>query len=557
VFSSGVLLFEMLTGRAAFNGPSAIETLNAILHEHPPALTGGLAIVDADRVIQRALMKAPSERYQSAGDMARDLKTCLARTDLSNAVSVRVATRLMVLPFRMLRPDPAIDFLAFSLPDAITVSLSGLESLIVRSSLVASRYGGDPPNLATLAHEAAIDAVVTGSLLQAGGLVRVNVQLIEVPSGTVLWSHAAQVPVDDMFQVQDAVCSAVVEALALPLSSREQRMLRRDVPAGSEAYAHYLRANRLSATSSQWAAAVESYQRAVEADPAYAPAWARYGRCLRIMSKYGQTADAAVWRREADEAIQRAFRINPDLSLAHHLYTHFEVDAGRASDAMLRLLGRVRHCATDPELFAGLVHACRYVGLLDASLAAHDRAVRLDPSIRTSVAHTHFLAGDFERAIALDVDDPPYLSALALVALERGAEALDLCERAMTHPPANEHLMFLMKSIRAYLTGECAAARESIDRLQGEFPAFSDPEGLYYWAQVSAGLGDSAGALTMLSRAVETGLHSVSAYEQNPVLKRLHPSSALADIIERARVQQNAAARAFVEADGPRLLGIS
>ena len=101
-----------------------------------------------------------------------------------------------------------------------------------------------------------MDAVVTGSLLQSAGLVRVSVQLVEVPSGTVLWSHAAQVPLDDMFQIQDTVCSAVVEALALPLSSREQRLLRRDVPASSEAYAHYLRANRLSATSSQWLAAM-------------------------------------------------------------------------------------------------------------------------------------------------------------------------------------------------------------------------------------------------------------------------------------------------------------
>ena len=128
-----------------------------------------------------------------------------------------------------------------------------------------------------------MDAVVTGSLLQSSGLVRVSVQLVEVPSGTVLWSHAAPGPVDDMFQIQDAVCSAVVEALALPLSSREQRLLRRDVPASSEAYAHYLRANRLSASSSQWHAAharpISGRSKPIRS---YAPAWARFGRCLRV-----------------------------------------------------------------------------------------------------------------------------------------------------------------------------------------------------------------------------------------------------------------------------------
>ena len=285
LFAVGSLLFEMLSGRPAFNGAAPIDALHSVLHEQPPALVGSMAVVDADRVIQRALMKSPKERYQSAEEMARDLRRCLAKGDLAGTVVARATTRLMVLPFRILRPEPAIEFLAFSLPDAITVSLSGLESLVVRSSLAAASYAADPLDLRTLASDANVDAIVTGSLLPAGGLVRVSVQLVEVPSGTVLWSHAAQVPLDDLFQIEDAVCSAVVEALALPLSSREQRLLRRDVPSNSEAYAHYLRANRLSNNSTQWLLAREAYQQAVEADPSYAPAWARYGRCLRVIGK--------------------------------------------------------------------------------------------------------------------------------------------------------------------------------------------------------------------------------------------------------------------------------
>lgn len=115
----------MLSGKPAFNGPSTVEALHAVLHDQPPALVGSLAIVDTDRVIQRALMKNPDERYQTAEEMRAALAECLARGGLSGTVSARATTRLMVLPFRMLRPDPSIDFLAFSLPDAITVSLSG------------------------------------------------------------------------------------------------------------------------------------------------------------------------------------------------------------------------------------------------------------------------------------------------------------------------------------------------------------------------------------------------------------------------------------------------
>jgi tetratricopeptide (TPR) repeat protein len=435
------------------------------------------------------------------------------------------------------------------------VSLSGLESLIVRSSLAAAKYGAEQPDLRAIGSEAGVDAVVTGSLLRAAGLVRVSVQLVEVPSGTVLWSHAAQVPLEDMFQIQDAVCSAVVEALALPLSSREQRLLRRDVPASSDAYAHYLRGNRLSASSSHWPAALEAYQRAVEADPSYAPAWARYGRCLRIMSKYGTGPEAVALQEQAEEALQRAFRINPDLSLAHHLYTHFEVDAGRPVDAMVRLLDRVRGCSSDPELYAGLVHACRYAGLLDASLAAYARATRLDPAIRTSVAHTLFMTGEFTRVIECDVDNPPYLTLLAMYMLGRQREALALCDRGDPGSPGNEHLLLVIDAIRALLEGRIGAGRAAVAGLR-QYTAFSDPEGLYLWAQILTALGDIEPATDLLTRAVDTGFYAVRGLEESPLLAPLRARPIYPDILARARAGYDAAVRAFDAAGGPRLLGL-
>jgi eukaryotic-like serine/threonine-protein kinase len=554
LFAVGSVLFEMLSGRPAFTGSNAVEALHAVLHEHPPALVGSLAVVDADRVIQRALMKNRDERYPTAEAMARDLRACLARGDLSGSVVARATTRLMVMPFKIPRPDPSIDFLAFSLPDAITVSLSGLESLVVRSTLAAPAYSQGTIDLRTLAADAGVDAIVTGSLLQAGGLVRVNVQLIEVPSGTVLWSHAAQVPAEDMFQIQDTVCSAVVEALALPLSSREQRMLRRDVPASSDAYAQYLRANRLSADSTSWQLARESYERAVEADPSYAPAWARFGRCLRIMGKYGRGPEATECRALAEEAFQRAFRINPELSVAHNLYTYMEVESGRALPAVLRLIGRIRERTSDPELYAGLVHACRYTGLLDASIAAFQRAKRLDPAIRTSAAHSYFMSGDFERAIEVDCDDPPYVSVLSMLALGRATEAIAVRRESRTRTPANVHLIEIVDAFTAIVDGDPGRGREAVNRLR-EFPAFRDPEGHYYWAQAAANLGDFDNALDMLAQAVESGFHCVQGLEA-PSFDSLRSLPRFAQLADRAREHQSAAVHAFAEADGPKLLGL-
>jgi TolB-like protein len=125
----------------------------------------------------------------------------------------------MVLPFRLLRPDAEIDFLAFSLADAVTHSLSGLESLVVRSTIAATQFAAAASDLKTIASMANVDVVLSGTLLRSGNALRVSAQLVEAPTGTVLWSHTSQVSLGDIFQLQDALARHIVESLALPLSA--------------------------------------------------------------------------------------------------------------------------------------------------------------------------------------------------------------------------------------------------------------------------------------------------------------------------------------------------
>ena len=107
------------------------------------------------------------------------------------------------------------------------------------------------------------------------------------------------------------------------------------------------------------------------------------------------------------------------------LYTNHEVELGRAEEALLRLLKRAQERAGDPELFAGLVQACRYSGMLDAAVAAHERARQLDPGIGTAIAHAYLAQGDADRAASSGASDPP-VGALALQLMGRDAEAIDL-----------------------------------------------------------------------------------------------------------------------------------
>jgi TolB-like protein/tetratricopeptide (TPR) repeat protein len=555
IFASGLVLYEMLSGRAAFGGTSAIDVLHAVVHEHPPALLGSPAVVDLDRVIQRAVSKAREDRYQSAEDMATDLRASMSRGDAGEVTRARATKRLVVLPFRVLRPDPEVDFLAFSLPDAITISLSALDSLTVRSSLAAARFSEGPLELRTLASDLGVEAAITGTLLHAGKSVRVAVQLIEVPSGTVRWSHTAQVLLDDLFTIQDSVCSAVVDAFALKLSKKEHDVLRQDVPATAEAYEQYLRANRLSTTATHWPLARDLYLKAVDADPSYAPAWARLGRVLRNIGKYGlDTATRANYQR-GEEAFQRAFALNPDLPLAHNLYTYMEVETGRALNAVQRLLGRLRSRTNDPDLYAGLVQACRYVGLLEASVAAYHRATRIDPAIGTSVAHSYFMLGQYQRATEVDSDRPPYISVISFIALRQYDEAKAIAEASKAHAGAHPHVELMIQLFEAMLTGRIADGRKVLAALT-DFAGFNDPEGWYYWAQGAAFLEDPEYALELLTRAVTTGFSCPRALESTPLFDGMRSSSEFARLVAQAREGHETAVIAFAQADGHRLLGL-
>src|SRR6185369_17190239 len=111
LFAAGAILFEMLAGRPAFVGRTIVEVLQATLHEQPPALTGSPAIAAADRVIRKALAKRPDERPPSAESMAEELRAVAGLAGHDTAIVAQALTRLVVLPFRVLRPDPEVDFL--------------------------------------------------------------------------------------------------------------------------------------------------------------------------------------------------------------------------------------------------------------------------------------------------------------------------------------------------------------------------------------------------------------------------------------------------------------
>ena len=554
LFAAGAILFEMLCGRPAFGGRTIVDVLHATLHEQPPALTGSPAVAAVDRVIRRALAKRPADRPISADHMAEELRSVHGATSDETPALAQALTRLVVLPFRVLRPDPETDFLAFSLPDAISTSLSGIGSLVVRSSATAARYGGDSPDLKVLASEADVDRVVMGTVVRAGDQLQATAQLVEAPGGTLLTSHTIQAPLGDLFRLQNDLARRVVEALSLPLAGGLTPPTP-DAPKNARAYELYLRANELERTYAGLTEARDLYRHALDLDPRFAPAWAHLGRCYRVIGKYVENAPDS--EAKAEDAFKRAIALDPRLTIAHKFYAQLEADIGQAQHALVRLLGEAARHGNDPELFAGLVHVCRYCGLYEESLLAHREARRLDPNVTTSVEGTLLLMEHVDRlvsvqppAIAAGADDGIRVMGLGLAG--RHAEAREALAQ-MRHAPIPSFQAW-SQFLRAWLEDRPKDMLGLLSTL-GALKIQEDPEAMFVQGWMLCAAGEHAAGLTYLERAVGKGYYAAPALSGGRQFDGLRRNADFQALVAQAEAGRRQALAAFREAGGEKLLG--
>jgi len=556
LFAVGAILFEMLAGRPAFAGRSFAEIIHATRYEQPPALTGSPAVTALDRVIRRALSKRPADRPASAEAMAEQLRAVESVGDDRTPVLARALTRLVVLPFRVLRPDPETDFLAFSLPDAISTSLSGHGSIILRSSAVAARFAGEAPDLKALAAEADVDVVVMGSLLRAGDQLRAAAQLVEAPGGTLLTSHTVQSSLGDLFRLQDDIAHRVADAIVSPLTGGPVSPASGITP-DARAYELYLRANELARTYNGLIKARDLYQSSLELDSRFAPAWAYLGRCHRVIGKYIDASDESEAR--AEEALRRALALSPRLTIAHKFFANLEADMGRAQDALVRLLGEAERHGNDPELFAGLVHACRYCGLFEQSIAAHTEARRLDPNVPTSIEQTLLMTGNIDRLLAIEpprlvagADDGIRVIGLGLAGRRDEARAKLVQMRQLSRIPAFESWI-------DYLTAWLDRRRTEMDGRMSVFRHLKiqeDPEAIFQEGWLLCDLDDDKTGLDFLRRAIEKRYWVVDTLMNSRQFDRLRNDREFQALVARAREGRERALIAYRDAGGERLLGV-
>jgi len=559
IYAVGAVLFEMLAGRPPFRGENAIDLIYAALHEQPPALQGPTAVVALDRVIRRAMAKPPDARYATADAMAAELRAVTMHDDATAgvAVPVRALTRIVVPPVRLTRPDAEIDFLSFGLAEAMSGSLASLAGTVVRAPAIAAAWAVSDTDPRKLAAHADVDLVISGSLLRSGTQLRATVQLVDATNGSVLGAETVKGSLADVFVLEEEMSKAAISLItrragaSAPAPAGNER---RDVPANARAFELFLRGNDAMRDSTNVELARGLFENAVREDPGFAPAWAMLGRCQRFVGKF--IADREVNMRLAEESLHRAIALSPNLPSAHRYLTHIESERGRADAAIGRLLEQARRSRNDPQIFAGLVHALRYAGLVRESLAAHDEARRLDPTVATSVEYTLVLLNDpaLDDRLRGPNGTTPVVHATALIwALrEPGPMGRDRFDSILAQPLTPGFRV----SIEALRAAAAGTREEALEAIATAIRAHDDPEALFLLALGYARINEIALGIPLLRDVVRSGYSPVDMLASDPLIDQLRASPEFDSILASARARRATATLIFERGGGRTLLGV-
>ena len=290
LYALGALLFEMTTGRRPFSGDDVLSLLYQIAHEPAPLLRvvrPGLS-AELEAVVARCLEKAPLRRFSDAGALLRALRG--DSSDDGRGLPTRASSfagrapesgtgkgiqSLVVLPFENRSGDPAQEFFADGMTDALIADLAQIAALRVISRTSAMRFKGIHPPLSELARDLRVDGVVEGSALRVGDRVRITVQLVDVASDRSLWAKSYERGLTDILALQSEVAHAIADEIRIQVTPDERARLRSKGAVNPAAHVAYLQGsflwNRFTGESVK--EAIRRYEEALAIDPNYAAAY--------------------------------------------------------------------------------------------------------------------------------------------------------------------------------------------------------------------------------------------------------------------------------------------
>lgn len=513
IFSFGVVLYELITGKLPFSGEHQAAVIYSIINDDPEPLSRFRSGVpeSLQRIIDKVLAKNVEERYQNISDLQVDLRR--TRRELASGMKEGVKSdkkAVAVLYFENLSPDPDSDYFAAGITEDIITDISKIENIRVASRNAVLPYKGKPVDIPQLGKKMNVDAILEGSIRKAGNRLRITAQLIDTKEGFHLWAERYDREATEIFALQEEIAKSIAVALKVRLSPKEEQQLGLKYKGNLDAYEYYLKGrNHYSKyTKADMLAAMQMFKKALEIDPNYALAYAGLGdsyyqmldkhfdtdnswlvkseeasrRALSIdplcAEAYKSLANVLAWQNKFNSAkrcLERALEINPNFLPAHMNLSIAYAALGDFKEAERRLSLAWQK---DPSLLFSLFKLAALhliVGNLEkAESFANQLLKTAESTFYLVVGHqilsdAYFFRGDYQRALQhlqkaleLDASDAYGKAALAVIYAAQGKreEALEKAKEVQSEELLNEYVLQKMAELYALLD-----EREEVYRL--------------------------------------------------------------------------------------------
>jgi serine/threonine protein kinase len=586
LFSFGVVMYEMSTGKKPFAGKNSLMTLDAVLHDKPvpPGELNPKVPVELEGIIGKAMEKDRKERYQSATQMKADLQQ-LKRENESGQVKsglhsarLRVASNtfgrasgsrwqfwlllgtaavlvtvlaavgaywfkhrsvanleqqnaVAVLPLQNMNGDFAVDYLRFALADELTSVLTYSRSLDVRPSSVTRRYVEldlDPRKVGQQLH---VGKLLTGHFMRQGEQLTVTLEAIDVASDRLLWQATVSAPVNDLISLQGQLSTQVQQGLLPALGVAGGSLSAASRPKSQEAYDLYLHSLALPHDPGPNKDAIAVLEHVVGEDASYAPAWEALGLRYYYDSVYGGGGEQMFQRSNA--AYERAISLDPNrVAAASNLITNRveRGELGRAYDAATDL---VRRRPQSADAHFALSYVLRYAGMLEQATQECNTARSQDPGNFNfrSCAWAFRELGKTDQAMDFVHLDPgtewaAWVTPYVYLTAGNVAQARESAKNVAKAPLYHRDLLVA-----------CTQAQRpaDIDRTVREAESSAmmelDPEAWYHVGALMAYCGQKDAALRLLKAAVQQNYCAYSALLDDPLLKDLRKETAFNEVL--------------------------
>ncbi|MGA7321852.1 MAG: protein kinase [Candidatus Sulfotelmatobacter sp.] len=592
LFSFGVVMYEMSTGKKPFSGKNSLMTLDAVLHEKPvpPGELNPKVPVELEGIIGKAMEKDRKERYQSATQMKADLQQLKRENESGqmrsglHSAKLRIASKtfgrtgsrwqfwlllgslamlatvlaavgaywlkhrevanaeqknaIAVLPLQNMNGDFTVDYLRFALADELTSVLSYSRSLEVRPSSVTRRYVEQELDPHKIGQELHVGRLLTGHFLRQGEQLTVTLEAIDVGSDRLLWQGSATASVNDLISMQSQLSTQVQQGLLPALGVAAGTLSAASRPKSQEAYDLYLHSLALPHDPAPNKDAIAVLEHVVGEDPSYAPGWEALGLRYYYDSVYGGGGEAMFQR--SNSAYERALSLDPNRVMAAGNLITARVERGELGRAYDAATDLVRRRPQSGDAHFALSYVLRYAGMQEHATQECNTARSLDPGNFNfrSCAWAFMELGQTERAmdfVHLDAGSEWAAWATPYVYLTAGnvAQAREAVKSVAKSPTYHRDLLIA-----------CTQAQRpaDMDRIVREEESSvmtePDPEEWYHVGALMAYCGQKEAALRLLKAAVQQNYCAYSALLEDPLLKDLRKETAFNEVLTAASTCQ-------------------